>query len=53
MIATPGRINDFLDQGRTNLDRTTYLVIDEADKMLDMGFEPQVRKIVNRIRSDR
>ncbi|CAO3621170.1 unnamed protein product [Cunninghamella blakesleeana] len=52
-IATPGRLIDMLDTGRTNLRRVTYLVLDEADRMLDMGFEPQIRKIVNQIRPDR
>jgi ATP-dependent RNA helicase DDX5/DBP2 len=53
VIATPGRLIDFLDQGSTNLKRVTYLVLDEADRMLDMGFEPQVRKISSQIRPDR
>ncbi|KAK8812186.1 hypothetical protein WA158_007420 [Blastocystis sp. Blastoise] len=52
-IATPGRLIDLLDQGVTNLFRVTYLVMDEADRMLDMGFEPQIRKIVSKIRPDR
>ncbi|XP_068118959.1 probable ATP-dependent RNA helicase DDX5 isoform X2 [Hyperolius riggenbachi] len=52
-IATPGRLIDFLEAGKTNLDRCTYLVLDEADRMLDMGFEPQIRKIVEQIRPDR
>jgi ATP-dependent RNA helicase DDX5/DBP2 len=47
IVATPGRLIDFLDSGETNLDRVTFLVIDEADRMLDMGFEPQVRRIVD------
>ena len=46
VIATPGRLIDFLETGVTNLKRVTYLVLDEADRMLDMGFEPQIRKIV-------
>lgn len=53
VIATPGRLIDFLDSGRTNLKRCTYLVLDEADRMLDMGFEPQIRKIIEQIRPDR
>ncbi|XP_054461198.1 probable ATP-dependent RNA helicase DDX17 isoform X2 [Anoplopoma fimbria] len=52
-IATPGRLIDFLESGKTNLRRCTYLVLDEADRMLDMGFEPQIRKIVEQIRPDR
>ncbi len=46
-IATPGRLIDFLERGQTNLHRVTYLVMDEADRMLDMGFEPQVRRYVH------
>lgn len=49
-IATPGRLIDLLESGKTNLRRTTYLVLDEADRMLDMGFEPQIRKIVEQVR---
>jgi ATP-dependent RNA helicase DDX5/DBP2 len=49
-IATPGRLIDMLETQKTNLRRVTYLVIDEADRMLDMGFEPQIRKIVSQIR---
>ncbi|XP_026463414.1 probable ATP-dependent RNA helicase DDX17 isoform X2 [Ctenocephalides felis] len=53
VIATPGRLLDFLETNRTNLKRCTYLVLDEADRMLDMGFEPQIRKIIEQIRPDR
>ncbi len=53
VIATPGRLIDHLEQGNTNLRRVTYLVLDEADRMLDMGFEPQLRKICSQIRPDR
>lgn len=53
VIATPGRLIDMLETGKTNLRRITYLVMDEADRMLDMGFEPQIRKIVSQIRPDR
>ena len=45
VIATPGRLIDFLETNTTNLRRVTYLVLDEADRMLDMGFEPQMRKV--------
>ncbi|GAU97995.1 hypothetical protein RvY_09202-2 [Ramazzottius varieornatus] len=53
VIATPGRLLDFLESGKTTLSRCTYLVLDEADRMLDMGFEPQIRKIMEQIRPDR
>jgi len=53
VIATPGRLIDMLETGKTSLRRVTYLVMDEADRMLDMGFEPQIRKIVGQIRPDR
>jgi len=53
VIATPGRLIDFLVSCTTNLQRVTYLVLDEADRMLDMGFEPQIRQIVSQIRPDR
>ena len=43
VICTPGRMIDMLESNTTNLRRVTYLVMDEADRMLDMGFEPQVR----------
>ncbi|TYG72823.1 hypothetical protein ES288_D04G050700v1 [Gossypium darwinii] len=51
--ATPGRLIDMLEAQNTNLKRVTYLVLDEVDRMLDMGFEPQTRKIVSQIRPDR
>ena len=47
VVATPGRMIDMLETEETNLRRVTYLVLDEADRMLDMGFEPQIRKIVD------
>jgi len=53
VIATAGRLTDFLVSRTTNLQRVTYLVLDEADRMLDMGFEPQIRQIVSQIRPDR
>lgn len=56
VVCTPGRMIDMLaaNSGRvTNLRRVTYVVLDEADRMFDMGFEPQVTKIVGNIRPDR
>jgi len=53
VIATPGRLIDFLQSRVTNLQRVTYLVLDEADRMLDLGFERFVRKICSQIRPDR
>ena len=46
LIATPGRLIDLMDQGAVNLDQVKVLVLDEADRMLDMGFWPMVKKIV-------
>jgi ATP-dependent RNA helicase RhlB len=46
LVATPGRLMDFHSQRQVHLDRVELLVIDEADRMLDMGFIPQVRRIV-------
>jgi len=45
-IATPGRLLDFMGAAQTNLRRCTVLVLDEADRMLDLGFEPQLRQII-------
>ena len=53
LVATPGRLIDMLEIKRTSLLRTTYVVLDEADRMLDMGFEPQVRSIFGQVRPDR
>ncbi|CAD7965458.1 unnamed protein product [Amoebophrya sp. A120] len=53
VIATPGRLIDILDMGICTLKRVTYLCLDEADRMLDMGFEDQVRKICSQVRPDR
>jgi ATP-dependent RNA helicase DDX3X len=47
LIATPGRLIDILQQGNLTLSQVQYLVLDEADRMLDMGFEPQINRIIN------
>ncbi|KAL3640112.1 DEAD-box ATP-dependent RNA helicase 14 [Castilleja foliolosa] len=49
VVATPGRLNDILEMRRVSLHQVSYLVLDEADRMLDMGFEPQIRKIVKEV----
>lgn len=56
IVCTPGRMIDMLaaNSGRvTNLRRVTYIVLDEADRMFDMGFEPQVMRIIDNVRPDR
>jgi len=46
IVATPGRLVDIIERARCSLSQIRYLVLDEADRMLDMGFEPQIRRIV-------
>ncbi|KAF5294042.1 hypothetical protein FQR65_LT10945 [Abscondita terminalis] len=53
IIATPGRLNDLVLAGYISLKYITYIVLDEADRMLDMGFEPQIRKVLYDVRPDR
>lgn len=53
LIATPGRLNDFANSGTVDLSQVRYAVLDEADRMLDMGFEPQIKEIMDRVSTDR
>ena len=53
LVATPGRLLDHLRQGNCKLDHVEFLVLDEADRMLDMGFLPDVRRIVEKCPRDR
>jgi ATP-dependent RNA helicase RhlE len=53
IIATPGRLQDLVDRGLVSLDHVRILVLDEADRMLDMGFKPQVDKLVRRLHDAR
>jgi ATP-dependent RNA helicase DDX5/DBP2 len=53
VVATPGRLNDILEMNKVSLRQVAYLVLDEAGRMLDMGFEPQIRKIVKQVQPRR
>ena len=53
VVGTPGRVDDLYNQGALRLDRIRFLVLDEADEMLDRGFGPQVQKIVQRLPKER
>jgi len=53
IVATPGRLMDFMEQGSVNFSGLTTLVLDEADRMLDMGFLPSIKKIVRTLPTKR
>jgi len=53
LVATPGRLNDHLSKGRLNLDICKYLVLDEGDRMLDLGFDEEVHNIINKFKRQR
>ncbi|MEI7936139.1 MAG: DEAD/DEAH box helicase [Verrucomicrobiota bacterium] len=53
LVATPGRLLDHIERGTCKLDRIEFVVLDEADRMLDMGFLPDVRRILDRCPRDR
>ena len=53
IIATPGRLQDLVDRGLLSLDSVKVLVLDEADRMLDMGFKPQVDRLVRKLSDNR
>lgn len=53
IVGTPGRINDHLDRGTLRLDQVGFLVLDETDRMLDLGFDVQIETIINQIPDNR
>jgi ATP-dependent RNA helicase DDX3X len=53
VVATPGRLIDFINRGRVSLNLVKYLIIDEADMMFDMGFEPQIRTILEAMKENK
>lgn len=53
IVATPGRLLDHIERGNVNVGAVEMLVLDEADRLLDMGFMPQVRRVISKLSSDR
>jgi ATP-dependent RNA helicase RhlE len=53
LVATPGRLQDLVERRLVSLDRIRVLILDEADRMLDMGFKPQVDRLVSRLPRER
>ncbi|EHL00089.1 putative ATP-dependent RNA helicase dbp3 [Glarea lozoyensis 74030] len=53
VVATPGRLNDLINEGCADLSKAKYVVLDEADRMLDKGFEEEIRKIINTTSTER
>eukprot|EP01024_Parvocaulis_polyphysoides_P038745 TRINITY_DN34921_c0_g1_i4.p1 TRINITY_DN34921_c0_g1~~TRINITY_DN34921_c0_g1_i4.p1 ORF type:complete len:434 (+),score=60.07 TRINITY_DN34921_c0_g1_i4:146-1303(+) len=53
VVGTPGRVEDLVQEGSCSLRQVTFVVLDEADRMLDLGFEPSMRSIIGRTRADR
>jgi len=53
LVATPGRLQDFMEMGVVSMKKVEYLVLDEADRMLDMGFEPEIQKILEEMPTTR
>eukprot|EP01080_Neovahlkampfia_damariscottae_P000694 gene694-8946_t len=53
LVATPGRLNELIGDGKISMKNVSYFTLDEADRMLDMGFEPQIKKIVASIPEER
>lgn len=49
LVATPGRLLDMIERAKLSLKKIKYLALDEADRMLDMGFERQIRKVVEQM----
>jgi ATP-dependent RNA helicase DDX5/DBP2 len=53
IVCTPGRLSDLVNSGLLSLQNISYVVLDEADRLLDMGFEPAIRAVLSQIRPDR